>query len=154
MQTLTKQDYGTIRFVIQVISSSYPPKPPATPTCRLRAMGWAIGNSQLFLAGAGSIPIRRWEAGEYFPRVKRLGHRTIGDYTAVSEAHDAVAVVRDVVLVGHEHYGLALAAQILQDRDDLLACACVQVPRRLVGENEGRIIDQSPRNRHSLLFAP
>ena len=48
--------------------------------------------------------------------------------------------------------GAALGGEALQGRDDLGACSVIEAGRRFVGEDDGRIAEQGPRNGHALLL--
>src|SRR5687768_3027257 len=55
---------------------------------------------------------------------------------AVAQAHDAVRVGGDVVLVGDQDDGVALGVQVAEHAHDLGAGGAVQVAGRLVGQDD------------------
>src|SRR5579862_7654701 len=74
-------------------------------------------------------------------------------HQAVPELHDARAVLGDVVLVRDEQDGdAALGVELLKNVHDLDAGARVEVPGRLVGQENGRVVDQRPRDGDALLL--
>src|SRR2546423_1760302 len=56
--------------------------------------------------------------------------------------------------MGHEHDGQSLLIQRLQDTHDLHTGVTIQVPRRLIRQQQRRPIDQRARNSHALLLTP
>ena len=73
---------------------------------------------------------------------------------AVAEVQDAPGVAGDVRLVGDEDHGHALlAVEALEDGHDLFARAGVQRAGRLVGQDDGRVVDQRAGDGHALLLA-
>ena len=71
----------------------------------------------------------------------------------VAERDDAPGVLGDVRLVRDEDDRLPLVVQLLEDRHDLLGGLRVEVSRRLVGEEDRRIVHEAPRDRDALLLA-
>src|SRR3990172_11976939 len=68
---------------------------------------------------------------------------------------DAPAVGGDVRLVGDEEDShLHLPVEPLEDLQDLLAGAGIQVPGGLIGQDEGGAVDQGPGDGYPLLLAP
>ena len=51
----------------------------------------------------------------------------------------------------HDHRP-AVAAKAVEDREDFLARLRIQVPRRLVGRHDHRVVDQRPRDGRALLL--
>src|SRR5215475_13181481 len=73
---------------------------------------------------------------------------------AVAEDDDALGVFRDVVFVSDEQQrDAAFAVEPLEDLHDLDRSAAVEGARRLVRENDRRVIDQRPRDRDALLLS-
>jgi hypothetical protein len=60
---------------------------------------------------------------------------------------------RDLALVGDHEDRRALPVQLVQQREDPLAGAAVEVAGRLVGEHDRRAAEQRPRDRHALALA-
>src|SRR5690606_36357366 len=61
---------------------------------------------------------------------------------AVSQAQDPAGVPGGVFFVRDDHDGVTLTVERLEKLHDLLARAGVQVAGRLVGQQDGRVIDQ------------
>jgi hypothetical protein len=57
------------------------------------------------------------------------------------------------VMRGDEHRR-AVGIHFVQKRHDFLSQDIIEVPRRFIGQDESWLIDQSPRQRHTLLLAP
>src|SRR5690606_30891681 len=73
----------------------------------------------------------------------------IGD-NAVTQRDGPLGMFRDVVLVRDQHDGLAPRMQLFEQRHDVRAGLAVEVSCRLVGEQQGRAVDQSARNGDAL----
>src|SRR5215212_1997631 len=86
-------------------------------------------------------------------RVARRGDAVVLLNPPVLEDDDAVGVGRDVRLVRDEdERDPALAVEALEDVHHLDRGARVERARRLVGEDELRVVDERARNRHALLL--
>src|SRR5687768_994244 len=72
---------------------------------------------------------------------------------AIPEDHHPPGMGGDVGLVGHHDDGLPLVVQGLEDPHDLLAGGAVEVAGRLVGQQDGRLVHQRPRDRDPLPLA-
>src|SRR5262249_41950132 len=82
------------------------------------------------------------------------GHATIRNPLSVTECHDSSAVLRDVDLVCDEYHGdSTLAIQALENPHDFDAGCRVEVPGRLVGQYDRRVVDQRARDRDALLLS-
>jgi hypothetical protein len=70
-------------------------------------------------------------------------------------AHHDVALreSRNVRLVRHHHDRDPALVELLENVHDLETCAAVEVAGRLIGEDDFRIVDESTRDRDSLLLA-
>ena len=55
--------------------------------------------------------------------------------------------------MGHHDHGHAVAIELLQQSHDFHAGMRIQRSGRLVGKYQYRIVDQRPRDRHTLLLA-
>src|SRR6267378_1615706 len=77
----------------------------------------------------------------------------IGGDQAVAQRHHPRGVRGDVGLVRHHHDGLPLAVQVREDLHDFLTRRRVEVARRLVGEQDARVVHQRPRDGHALALA-
>ena len=88
--------------------------------------------------------------------VLRVGDHGLGERrdAAVLEVQDAIRDVEDPVVVGHEQDRRALfLRQRLHPVDDLAARDAVERGGRLVGEHDGRIAHERPRDRDALPLA-
>ncbi len=61
----------------------------------------------------------------------------VGDDHAVADPDYPPGIRRDLVLVGDEHDRPSVVAAPLEDPEDLLARGGVEVPDRLIGEDQG-----------------
>ena len=77
----------------------------------------------------------------------------IRDHHAVAHADTATRLVGHVFLVRDDDDRDSLAVEFAQHRQDLALALAVEVPRRLVGQDHTRAIDQRPGDRHALLLA-
>src|SRR5262245_37554780 len=68
----------------------------------------------------------------------------------VPERNDAARVFGNVVLVCNQHDRLATGKQFFEQIHDFIAGLAIQVTRRLVGQQDRRIVDERARNRHTL----
>src|SRR5690349_1780403 len=85
---------------------------------------------------------------------RMLGGRTpreaVAFDPAVAEYHHPLGVRRDVGFVGHHDHGLAGRVEVGEHPHDLLAGDAVEVPGGLVRQEDGGIVHQRARDRHSL----
>jgi len=79
--------------------------------------------------------------------------RSVALDQAVAQAHDTARVARNVFLVGDDDDGVALLVKLLEERHDLLAGAGVEIAGRLVGEDDGGIVDEGTRDGDALALA-
>src|SRR5262252_2920026 len=97
---------------------------------------------------------RRRQRREFFLGCAPPGHGAIGNRLSVTECHDSGAVLRDVDLVCDEYDGdSALAIQALENPHDFDAGFRVEVPGRLVGQQDRRVVDQRARDGDALLLS-
>ncbi len=66
----------------------------------------------------------------------------VGEDLAVADVDDAVGVFGDVGLVSDEDDSVAFPVKLVEQRHDLDAGFGVEVAGRLVGQDDGRIIDK------------
>lgn len=59
----------------------------------------------------------------------------------------------DIRIVGNENDGLSLGMEAFENREDFRTGFRIESSRRLVGENDGRISNDCPGNRHALLLS-
>jgi hypothetical protein len=77
----------------------------------------------------------------------------LADHLAVGDHHRAAGARRAGLVVGHHDDRLALVGQLLEQFEDRLRRAAVQVARRLVGDDQRRVIGQGASDGHPLLLA-
>ena len=87
-------------------------------------------------------------------RRSRTIRATLFDNLPVSQANDALSQTAQVRIVCGDHERPPLAMQPLEDIHDPIGVALVKIPRRFIGEDDLRIVDQRSRNADPLLFAP
>ena len=74
---------------------------------------------------------------------------------AVTDADRPLRVIGDVGIVRHQDDGDPLVLiQLLEHPQHFFAGARIEVAGRLIREEQRRMIDQRPRDRHALLLAP
>ena len=78
--------------------------------------------------------------------------RALGE-PPVADVHHAVGMGSHVGLVRDEHDGLARVAQALERGEHHVARGGVEVARGLVGQDEGRVVHEGPRDGDALLLA-
>ena len=57
------------------------------------------------------------------------------------------------LVMGHQHDGLALLVEVVNQFEHLLAGARVEVAGGLIGQDHQRVVDQRTRDGHALLLA-
>src|SRR5687768_8917527 len=72
---------------------------------------------------------------------------------SVLQAHGPLRVATDVLLVRDHHDGVPLFMHLADEGHDLVRRLRVEVPRRLVGQDERRPIDEGAGDRRPLLLA-
>ena len=70
---------------------------------------------------------------------------------SIPESH--LRVLGDVPIVGHHHGGPSLPMELLEDGESLEPATLVEVSGWLVGEDDGRVVDERARDGHPLLLA-
>src|ERR1019366_8104383 len=83
----------------------------------------------------------------------RSSDATVLDDLAIAQADYALGLLGDVGLVGNQDDGAPLFVQPRKDSQDVLGGVRVEVPGRLVGEDQGWVGDDRPCYRHPLLLA-
>ena len=86
-------------------------------------------------------------------RCAACGARAVVDDQAVAHPDDPLGVLGDVVFVGDHDDGLARVVEPAEHLHDLVAGLGVEVARRLVGEDDVRVVDQRAGDRDALLLA-
>src|SRR5262249_1633414 len=80
-------------------------------------------------------------------------HRLVAHDAPIAEGDDAVGLQSDVAVVGHHDQRLMVAlVGELEQRDDLLGVAAIQVAGRLVGQDQRGVIDQRTADGDALLL--
>src|ERR1051325_11570272 len=72
---------------------------------------------------------------------------------SVFQLDHPVSVLGILLRVRHLHDRRAVRIELLEELHDLLSLARVQIPGRLVGKNQGRLVNQRARHRYELLLA-
>src|SRR5439155_19664592 len=90
-------------------------------------------------------------------RILRIGISAIGNFhaldAAVREVDDGIAEVEDAAVVrDHDHRSPRLHRDAAQQLHDVAPRVGVQGSGRLVADQEPRLVDQGPGNRHTLLL--
>ena len=76
------------------------------------------------------------------------------DYLAILHVNDTVGLGGEFVVMGHDHEGgLACLVQGTHQSKQPFSAVCVEVPRRLIGQDQVRILHQRARHRDALLLA-
>lgn len=82
-----------------------------------------------------------------------VNHPTVADLQPILYLQDAASVMRDVRLVCHEDHGdAAFAIELLKTRHDLHTRSRIERSGWFVRQNDARLVDQRPRDRHPLLL--
>src|SRR4028119_128662 len=79
--------------------------------------------------------------------------RLVGEDLAVPQLDLPPGMLRDVGLVGDQDDRVALGVELVEQRHDLGRGRRVEVPGRLVGEQDGRLVDQGAGHGHALALA-
>src|SRR5271170_4355392 len=75
-------------------------------------------------------------------------------HAAAAEDDHAIGLAGDGAVVGDHHDRLPLlAVQAREDVENLAAGLLVQIPCRLIGQNNPRAVHQGPRDGHALALA-
>ena len=75
------------------------------------------------------------------------------DYTPVVDMDDAAGMTGDIGIVGdQDDCNAVFLIEALEHGEDFLARARVKIARRLIGEKEGRMVDEGTSNRYPLLL--
>ncbi len=111
-------------------------RPPATSTTRQPRKSWRRGRLVPFeLAG--------YNVFVYL----------VGFYQTVAQAHDAVSVHGNVLLVGYHDNGVAPGIQGLEQLHNFVAGAGVEGAGGFVGQNDAGVVNQGAGNGHALALA-
>ena len=71
----------------------------------------------------------------------------------ITQTDRAPRVPRDVGFVRHENDRVVRVVQVLEKRHDFFTGFRIEIARRFVGQNDGGIVYQSPRDRDALALA-
>src|SRR5713101_3923965 len=117
----------------------------------------AVPYREPILCAAGRVLrvflIERRQRRQHFPGDQAVAHACILPQLAVAELQRALGVLRDVVLMRHKHHRQPLLlVQPLQDVHDLYRRAAVEVPGRLIRQQDRRPVHQRPGDGHPLLL--
>jgi hypothetical protein len=78
------------------------------------------------------------------------GFAAVAFYQSIAQPYNAVGVIGDIFFMGNEDDGVAGGLDATEDIHDLDGGLGVEVPGRLIGEDEGGVIDQRPGNSDAL----
>ena len=85
---------------------------------------------------------------------RRVRGRQVGDDLSVTDGDDAIGELGQLALVRHQHHGhTALAIERADGGHDLERGLRIEIAGRLVGQHDGRIIDQRAGDGDALLLA-
>ena len=73
--------------------------------------------------------------------------------TAVAEMKDPAGLLGHAPVMGDEDDRVAFAVKLVEDSQDFPAGLGIEVAGWLIGQDEGRLIDQGPGNGHPLTLA-
>ena len=79
--------------------------------------------------------------------------RLIGEDLAVADVDDAVSVLGDIGFVGDEDDGVAFCVELIEEGHDFGAGLGVEVAGGLVGEDDGRTVDEGAGDGDALALA-
>ena len=99
-----------------------------------------------------SLVLERRQALQYLRRPRPIHHRIVFPDFSVPENQNAFSELSDVVLMRDQHDRQPLFVQILKNLHDLHRRPAIQIPRRLVRQQNRWTIHQRPCNGHSLLL--
>ena len=80
------------------------------------------------------------------------GGNFVLDNLAVFYVKGAVGFARDVEIMRNQHDSMTLVVELFENAYHLRAGFGIQVARGLVGEDDGGVVDQRPRDSHPLLL--
>src|SRR5882757_9692889 len=80
------------------------------------------------------------------------GGMVAGD-VAVADGDDAVGILGDIGLVGNDDDGVAVGVEVVEESHDLVAGFGVEVSGGLVGEDDGRAVDEGASDGDALALA-
>ena len=79
--------------------------------------------------------------------------RLVREDLAVANVDDAMRVLSNIGLVSDENNGVATGVKLIEERHDLEARLGVEVSSRLVGKNDGGVVNQGTGNGDALTLA-
>ncbi len=75
------------------------------------------------------------------------------EYTILAAVYDAWEFVEHRDVMGCHHYSCALLGDILEQSHDVAGGLWVEISRRLIGDDDFRIVEQGTGDGHTLLFS-
>src|ERR1700693_2643609 len=108
----------------------------------------AVGNS------SGKILTSRRERQQYLLSERPVLDKDIFLHSSVTKFERALGILRDVGFVGDDdHCQSLVGVELLENFHDLDAGSAVEIPGRLIRQQDRRMVHQRSRNRHSLLLS-
>src|SRR6185437_10222321 len=99
------------------------------------------------------VVITRRQRGQHLTRGFLVLVEAILDHPAILEHDRPAAKGGDVGLVRHEDYRPALCVELLDEGHDTIRTAGIQVARGLICQDHHGLVDQRPRDGHTLLLS-
>ena len=85
---------------------------------------------------------------------RSVGHGLILTDPSVAKYDHPLRELRDVVLVGDQDDGQSPVIQVLKDLHHFDGSTAVQIPRGLIGQQNGRVVHQPTGDCDPLLLSP
>src|ERR1017187_2170328 len=87
------------------------------------------------------------------PYATKLLDSFVRFHLAVADVNDAVGVQGDIVFVGDQDDGIALLVEAFEEAHDFVAGGGIEVAGGLVGQQNGRVVDERAGDRDALALA-
>src|SRR5580698_9158033 len=113
----------------------------------LQIVTWKSGASAPRDVSTPKKRLRRDAGAEILPA---LPLALVAGYHTVFNVDHAMRVLRDIAFMGDKNDRVALGLQTVKQRHDLDTGLRVEVSGGLIGQNDGRFVDQRARNGHTL----
>src|SRR5512146_3192973 len=100
-----------------------------------------------------SVLVHDWHVSKNISSARTIQHCFVAADLAVAEDDDSFCELRNVGFVCHQHDRQPLIVEVLEYLHHLDGRAAVQVPCRLVSEQDRWFVDQGAGDRHALLLS-
>src|SRR5436190_489470 len=165
MRGLTLATCGTLprdctSFGVSVLSEPFPPFTPDGPFVTppwMKTVVPRVLSSLLMYASAPCVSVSAAITAATpikMPSAVKNERPRFAHNTSIAKSHSPPGILSEIRVMGHEHDSQSLLIQRLQDTHDLHTGVTIQVPRRLIRQQQRRPIDQRARNSHALLLTP